>query len=49
MEKIYDVAVIGGGPGGYYGAVRLAQLGAKVVVLKRTFRRDLLKYRLYSY
>lgn len=35
MEKIYDVAVIGGGPGGYYGAVRLAQLGAKVVVFEK--------------
>ncbi len=32
---MYDVAVIGGGPGGYYAAVRAKQLGAKVVVIEK--------------
>jgi pyruvate/2-oxoglutarate dehydrogenase complex dihydrolipoamide dehydrogenase (E3) component len=26
----YDLAVIGGGPGGYVGAIKAAQLGLKV-------------------
>ena len=30
MEKIFDVLVIGGGPGGYVCAIRAAQLGLKV-------------------
>lgn len=30
----YDVAVIGGGPGGYVAAIRAAQLGAKVVLIE---------------
>lgn len=32
MEK--DIAVIGGGPGGYTAAIRAAQLGAKAVVIE---------------
>ena len=28
--KEYDLAVIGGGPGGYVGAIKAAQLGLKV-------------------
>jgi thioredoxin reductase len=28
--KEYDVAIIGGGPGGYVGAIKAAQLGLKV-------------------
>jgi dihydrolipoamide dehydrogenase len=32
---IYDVAVIGGGPGGYVAAIRAAQLGGKVAVIER--------------
>lgn len=35
MGKIYDIAVIGGGPGGYTAAIRAAQLGAKVVVFEK--------------
>ncbi|MDU2064150.1 MAG: dihydrolipoyl dehydrogenase [Sporomusaceae bacterium] len=31
----YDMAVIGGGPGGYVAAIRAAQLGAKVLLLER--------------
>ncbi|MCL2677573.1 MAG: dihydrolipoyl dehydrogenase [Clostridiales bacterium] len=31
----YDVAVIGGGPGGYVAAIRGAQLGAKVALIEK--------------
>lgn len=31
----YDVAVIGGGPGGYVAAIRAAQLGAKVALFEK--------------
>lgn len=31
----YDVAIIGGGPGGYVAAIRSAQLGKKTVVIER--------------
>lgn len=31
----YDVAVIGGGPAGYVGAIKAAQLGAKVVIFEK--------------
>ena len=30
-----DVAVLGGGPGGYPAAIRAAQLGAKVVMIEQ--------------
>ncbi|MEY4943585.1 MAG: dihydrolipoamide dehydrogenase, partial [Planctomycetota bacterium] len=33
--KHYDLIVIGGGPGGYVGAIRAAQLGKKVVCIER--------------
>jgi dihydrolipoamide dehydrogenase len=32
--SVYDVAVLGGGPGGYVAAVRAAQRGAKVVLFE---------------
>ena len=35
MEKLYDVAIIGGGPAGSTAAVLLAQKGRRVVVLER--------------
>ncbi|MFX0010789.1 MAG: dihydrolipoyl dehydrogenase [Candidatus Hermodarchaeota archaeon] len=34
-SKIYDLAVIGAGPGGYHAAVRAAQYGAKVALIEK--------------
>ena len=34
-DSEYDVAVIGGGPGGYVAAIRAAQLGLKACVIER--------------
>ena len=31
----YDLAVIGGGPGGYVSAIRASQLGLKTVVIEK--------------
>ena len=31
----FDIAVIGGGPGGYVAAIRAAQLGLKPVLIER--------------
>src|SRR3989304_50208 len=33
-DKNCDIAVIGGGPGGYVAAIRAAQLGAKVILIE---------------
>jgi dihydrolipoamide dehydrogenase len=35
MEKTYDIAIIGGGPGGYVAAIRAAQLGARVALVEK--------------
>ena len=35
MSDKFDVAVIGGGPGGYVAAIRAAQLGAKVALIEK--------------
>ena len=35
MADSFDVAVIGGGPGGYVAAIRAAQLGKRVVLFER--------------
>jgi dihydrolipoamide dehydrogenase len=35
MQKQYDIAVLGGGPGGYVAAIRAAQLGFKTVVIDK--------------
>lgn len=35
MSRSYDIAVLGGGPGGYVAAVRAAQLGFKTVVIDK--------------
>ena len=34
MEN-YDIAIIGGGPGGYVAAIRAAQLNKKVVLIEK--------------
>jgi dihydrolipoamide dehydrogenase len=34
-EQVYDVVVVGAGPGGYVSAIRAAQLGLKVAVVER--------------
>ncbi|MEK6571288.1 MAG: dihydrolipoyl dehydrogenase [Bacteroidota bacterium] len=35
QEKSYDIAILGGGPGGYVAAIRAAQLGLKTVVIEK--------------
>lgn len=35
MAKHYDIAVLGGGPGGYVAAIRAGQLGLKTVVIDK--------------
>lgn len=35
MTETYDIAILGGGPGGYVAAIRAAQLGLKTVVVER--------------
>ncbi|MCB1156117.1 MAG: dihydrolipoyl dehydrogenase [Leptospiraceae bacterium] len=35
MSEIYEVVVIGGGPGGYVAAIRASQLGFKTAVIER--------------
>lgn len=35
MSKHYEIAVLGGGPGGYVAAIRAAQLGFKTVVIDK--------------
>lgn len=37
MSQKYDVAVIGGGPGGYSAAIKAAQLGGKVVIFEKEY------------
>ena len=34
-ETIYDIAIIGAGPGGYHAAIRAAQYGAKVALIEK--------------
>ena len=36
-QPVYDVIVVGGGPGGYVAAIRAAQLGRKVALVEREF------------
>ena len=35
MEKIYDMVIVGGGPGGYTAALYGARAGLSVVILER--------------
>lgn len=35
MSKHYEIAVLGGGPGGYVAAIRAAQLGFKTAVIEK--------------
>ncbi|MGE5400311.1 MAG: dihydrolipoyl dehydrogenase [Ignavibacteriales bacterium] len=35
MTKKYDIAVLGGGPGGYVAAIRASQLGFKTVIIEK--------------
>lgn len=35
MPKEYEIAILGGGPGGYVAAIRAAQLGFKLVVIDK--------------
>lgn len=35
VVRQYDVAVVGGGPGGYVAAIRAAQLGARVALVEK--------------
>ena len=35
MSNKYQIAIIGGGPGGYVAAIRAAQLGFKTVVIDK--------------
>lgn len=34
-ENMFDIAIIGGGPGGYVAAVRGSQLGARVALIEK--------------
>src|ERR1035437_9568120 len=34
-EELFDLVIIGGGPGGYVAAIRAAQLGMKVAVVEK--------------
>ncbi|WP_027134499.1 dihydrolipoyl dehydrogenase [Geminicoccus roseus] len=38
MSEPYDVVVVGGGPGGYVGAIKAAQLGMKVACVEKRGR-----------
>jgi dihydrolipoamide dehydrogenase len=35
MSSLYDVVVIGGGPGGYTAAIKAAQVGLKCAIVER--------------
>ncbi len=35
MPDTYDIAIIGGGPGGYTAAIRASQLGMRAVIVER--------------
>ena len=35
MMVKYDLAILGGGPGGYVAAIRAAQLGMKTTIIEK--------------
>ncbi|HEU4798260.1 MAG TPA: FAD-dependent oxidoreductase, partial [bacterium] len=35
MAEAYDLVIVGGGPGGYVGAIRAAQLGLRTALVER--------------
>lgn len=35
MQQKYEIAVLGGGPGGYVAAIKAAQLGFKTCVVEK--------------
>ncbi len=35
MSEVYDIAILGGGPGGYVAALRAAQLGMRVALVEK--------------
>ena len=39
MEHIYDVVIIGGGPGGYTAALYCARAGMDTLILEKLVRR----------
>ena len=44
MKKIYDLAIIGSGPGGYVAAIRASQLGMSVAVIEKKDFSENLEY-----
>src|SRR6202050_649504 len=34
-DQTFDIAIVGGGPGGYVAAIRAAQLGMKTAIVER--------------
>ena len=34
VDEIFDVVIVGGGPGGYSAAIRAAQLGGKIALVE---------------
>ena len=47
MNKNYDLAIIGSGPGGYVAAIRAAQLNMKVVVIEKKILEVFVGFRTY--
>ncbi len=37
MSEVYDVVILGAGPGGYVAAIRAAQLGQKVAIIEKEY------------